>query len=616
MVRSLQWVIPVEKPEQFLRDLEYTFPVGQDLSCPIFYIQLNNAFSRFGNSIFLDKTPSVRILHVIPLILFAGLLSCKQGQNAPQPISTPILDKAESFFNKDNDSAFYYFNLFATSATDSLEIAIAYTYMGIIQAHAGDNYGGQESLLKSLTYLHEHKEKDRRCLSSNYHELGNICLRLKNYEAAIDYYYKAIKYIERPQDQFIALNGIALTYQKKGAYDLAIDLYKRLLSKSTENKKEYARVLSNYANTKWLKDSSYHAAPELKQALQIRKDSNDSRGLNTSYAHLSDYYLTSQPDSALYYAEKRYEITRQINNPEDEIETLSRLIALSPSKQLKTYFTRYQYLTDSIQTARNAAKNQFALIRYEAEKNKADNLQLQKDNAHKEIQLIVQWFVLILTIIFSIAIGTFIIIRYRRRRKQIETASRQAIQENQLRTSRKVHDVVANGLYRIMTDIQYKDAIDKDLLVDKIENLYEQSRDISYEQPSTSALPFRDKLEDLLTSFASAETKILIVGNSRECWDLVSIHVQLEVEHILQELMINMKKHSQAHNVLVKFERKAGLIHIHYSDDGIGFPSQVKYGNGLQNTENRIYKINGQHTFEHPEKGLKIHISFPIAQLL
>lgn len=550
---------------------------------------------------------------IILLLLFGSLSACTSRREHPQPLVAPTLEKGESFFNKNNDSAFYYFNLVATTATDSLVIAMAYTYMGIIQAYEGDHYGGQESLLKSLTYLNEHNKKHHECLSSNYHELGNICLNLKNYDAAIDYYRKALKYIEQSGNQTIALNGIALTYQKKGDYDQAIDIYKSLLAQSGNEKKEYARVLSNYARAKWMKDSTYPAGPELLQALKIRLDSNDIRGLNASYAHLADYYSQSMPDSALYYAGKRYDKAREMNSPDDEVEALSKLITLSPTNLLKPYFIRYQYLTDSLQTAKNAAKNQFALIRYEAAKNKADNLQLQKDNAQRKTQLVIQWFILAITVLFFIIAGVVLVLRHRRRQQQIEMASRQEIQENRLRTSQKVHDVVANGLYRIMTDLEYKASVDKEVLLDKIELLYERSRDISYETPTGSAAPFHARIDDLLTSFGSDHVKVLIFGNGPALWDQTHTQVQHEVEHILQELMINMKKHSQADSVMIKFGRQNGRVHLLYTDNGIGISSQVKYGNGLRNTENRIKKIGGEYNFEHPEKGTGIHISFPIA---
>ncbi|MBO9728294.1 MAG: tetratricopeptide repeat protein [Chitinophaga sp.] len=551
---------------------------------------------------------------ILPL-LGCGLFACTSRQVSKPPISDPSFDKGESFYeNNNNDSAFYYFNIVATSATDSLKIATAYSYMGIIQAHEGDHYGGQESLLKSLTYLNEHKKENQQCMGADYFELGNACLNLKNYDAAIDYYHKALKYISNPDYKPIALNSIALTYQKKGEYDQALNLYKSLLAESKDNKQEYARVLSNYAKTKWLKDSTYPAGPELQQALQIRKDSNDIRGLNASYAHLSDYYSLSLPDSALHYARKWYEVARDLGNPDDQVEALSKLITLSPTNLLKPYFIRYQYLTDSIQTAKNTAKNQFALIRYEAAKSKADNLQLQKDNAQKKNLLLIQRFILVLTILVFLAAGSMLVLRNRRRRQQIEQASRQAIQEHQLKTSQKVHDVVANGLYRIMADLEHKPVVNKEELIDKIDILYERSRDISYEKPNATATPFLTKIENLLTSFGSERTKVMIVGNDTIPWSRINPQVQHEVEHILQELMINMKKHSQANSVMVKFGYQNNQVQILYTDNGIGFPPQVKYGNGLQNTGNRIKRINGQYRFEHPDKGSKIIISFPIAQ--
>ncbi|SHL14106.1 Tetratricopeptide repeat-containing protein [Chitinophaga jiangningensis] len=548
-----------------------------------------------------------------PFILFIFLLSlwaCSSNREPLHTVSSPTLEKGESYFNINNDSAFYYFNLVATSATDSLEIAMAYTYMGIIQAHEGDHYGGQESLLKSLTYLDERKKGDQECLSSNYHELGNICLNLKNYETAINYYQKALTFITQGIDSSIAINSIALTYQKKGDFDQAIQLYKSMLTKAERTKKEYARALSNYARTRWLKDSTYPAGTEMREALKIRSDSNDIWGLNASYAHLSDYYTLILPDSALYFAMKRYEITRELNSPDDEVEALSKLITLSPTDRLKPYFIRYQHLTDSIQTAKNTAKNQFALIRYEAAKNKADNLQLQQDNTQKKTQLIVQRFILALTILVFLASGIILTLRNRKRRQQLQFESQQAIKENQLKISQKVHDVVANGLYRIMNELDYKTSMDKEELVDKIEVLYEQSRDISYEAPSSN-IPFQEKLDDLLMSFASDRIKVIIVGNGRLLWSRINQQKAHEVEHILLELMINMKKHSQADSVTIKFEYQNGQILIHYTDNGIGISPQVKYGNGLRNTGNRIKRINGQYTFEHPAKGLKIHISFP-----
>ena len=547
-------------------------------------------------------------------ILIASLNACKDKQERLPVLRLPGFEKAESFFNVNNDSAFYYFNMIATNSTDSLQTATALTYMGIIQTYQGDYFGGQESYLRSLAYLDERKPTHRYCLQSNYNELGNNSLSLKNYDAAIAYFDKALSFKTGYDNQVIALNGKALAYQKKGAYRLADSLYQTILNPNGD-KKEYARILSNLAKTRWLKDRNYPALPDMWRALSIRESIKDARGLNASYAHLSDYYAASQPDSALYYAKNMYATARQISSPDDELEALTKLISLSAAKQLKQYILRYEYLNDSLQTARNAAKNQFALIRYEAEKNKVDNLQLHKDNAQKKIQILQQQMIIVFTIAFFLVAGIIAYIWYRKRKQQIESASRLAIQANQLQTSQKIHDVVANGLYVIMADLEHKDTFEKEPLLDKIEELYEQSRDLSYEKPKAAHDNFSGIISELVTSFASS-TKVYVTGNNSLLWDRITSKAQLEIEQVLQELMINMKKHSAAQNVVLKFESRKEEIQIQYSDDGVGLPPDFHNGNGLTNTENRIKKIGGSITFGETTKGVKICISIPTVQTI
>jgi len=107
-----------------------------------------------------------------------------------------------------------------------------------------------------------------------------------------------------------------------------------------------------------------------------------------------------------------------------------------------------------------------------------------------------------------------------------------------LRTSKKIYDVLANGLYRVMTEIENNVEIDKEIILDKIEDLYEKSRDISYDEMPHAKQNFDDKITSLLTSFATSTTKVFIAGNTANLWNNVDATVKYEVEHVLQELMV------------------------------------------------------------------------------
>jgi hypothetical protein len=67
-----------------------------------------------------------------------------------------------------------------------------------------------------------------------------------------------------------------------------------------------------------------------------------------------------------------------VNSPDDRLLALQKLIPLTDEQNSKKYFAEYRQLSDSIQTVGNNAKNQFALIRYETERHKADNFLLQR----------------------------------------------------------------------------------------------------------------------------------------------------------------------------------------------------------------------------------------------
>ncbi|ANH84111.1 histidine kinase [Niabella ginsenosidivorans] len=538
------------------------------------------------------------------LIAIACFFGCTRQRNTTPVVTSTDYKKGESLLNIKNDSAFYYFNRAASASTDSLQIAMAYTYMAIIQSDAGDYFGSQESLLQSLKLLDERKEKDQQCLLSDYNELGSTSLRLKNYDAAIDYYNQALKFTKDSNYKRVTLNNKAVACQEKKEYAQALAIYSSIISESRTDNKEFARILSNMAKVKWLQHPGYNAAPEFLTALQIRKNENDNWGLNASYAHLSDYYQHAHPDSALIYANKMYAIARQLNSPDDELYALQKLTLLSPPEAIKTYFTRYQQLSDSLQTARNNAKNQFALIRYEVAKNKADKLALQKDNTEKKIQILVQWGLLSGTIILAIVIFFW----YKRRKQRM-------IREQQLNTSRKIHDEVANGIYRIMSEVEHAAFVEKEPLLDKLDIVYERSRNISYEHPETVHPDFQQSITELLESFASETTRILIVGNTKEIWEGLLPKAKTALKHVLQELMINMKRHSAAGNVVVKFERSESLLKILYSDDGIGLPPGFHYGNGLTSTENRMKMIGGRIIFDRTTtKGLKIQLYIPMFQ--
>jgi signal transduction histidine kinase len=83
---------------------------------------------------------------------------------------------------------------------------------------------------------------------------------------------------------------------------------------------------------------------------------------------------------------------------------------------------------------------------------------------------------------------------------------------------------------------------------------------------------------------------------------------------VLKELLVNMKKHSQARIVSIVFRRDEKHLHMRYTDDGIGMgANKANRGSGLANAESRIHAIGGTFIFDRSkEKGSKLDIQIPL----
>ncbi|AJW63218.1 Sensor histidine kinase ComP [Elizabethkingia miricola] len=546
------------------------------------------------------------------LIIFFFLSSCEEKKSLTvAESSNPYYDKAYSLLANNKDSAFVNFNLakeIFLQNKDSIRAGNCLVNMAIISSDMGDNLGSLETSLSAIKFLNENNSKVYPIIKSNYNNLGIVTFNLKDYKKSLVFYDLAIKFSEEKFDVITYLNNKANTYREIKDYNNAIEIYTDILKKQDISKKDFSRIMTNLAKTKWLQNPSYNPIPELKEALNIRLQEKDLWGQNSSYAHLADYYIQKKPDSALIYATKMYGIAKALRSPDDQIEALQKLIVLENPEKSKQYFLTYQKLNDSLQTARSKAKNQFALIRYETEKNKADFQKAQADNVKKQNQILKQYAGLGILGLILIGGGVW----YRRRKKILQQEKELEVKKTELRYSKKVHDVVANGIHRVMTKLENQEHIDKETMLDDLEIVYEKSRDISYDHEKNNDLPFGEKLTEMLKSYSSDDLQLVIIGNEEIQWDKLNKNIQAEVFYVLQELMTNMKKHSKATRVVIRMSRINEEITIRYTDNGVGC-EKLSPKNGIKNTGNRMESIGGTINFDAVSgEGFKAELKFSV----
>ncbi|MFC7356729.1 tetratricopeptide repeat protein [Jejudonia soesokkakensis] len=432
-----------------------------------------------------------------------------------------------------------------------------------------------------------------------YNHLGMIYRKRKNYNQALSFYELAASVAKKPSQLSYIQNNMGYVFQEKKAYPQALEQFRLAYTTSikTNDSIQIARSLDNLGVVESVIGTP-DALLKLEQALTIRERLNYNSGIQTSLEHLSEYHaLKGDTIQALSFASRALDVAQSTNNLQHIESALDLNIRLGETKVAPEYIT----IKDSLRSEQELQRSNFnTYVSLFTEKEK----QLQKSEVvsanRKTILLIVIGvaLLLLLSILFL-----YIIQRIRHKKKAL-----QQVYETESRISKKVHDEVANDVFQCMTKLQLQSNTDEKL-IDELEQIYHKTRNISKEHALLeSNRPFRKELEELLLHFQNSETNIILKASSEIDWNKTSALKRKTIYKVLQELLINMKKHSKATIVYIAFEINRKKIHIKYSDNGMGC-TLVK-GTGLSNTENRINSIKGKISFEsEPHKGFKARIS-------
>ena len=501
--------------------------------------------------------------------------------------------------NQQKDSAYYYYNLVKNEYlkyNDSILNGNNLLEMAVIESSFGDYIASDFSGSLALNYL---SNKSPNSSSSVYNNWAISSKEQGELKDALQFYKKAIELASLKQNKIAILNNIANTYRGLGDYNTAIKILDSLLKDSIINFRTRTRVIDNLAYTKWVAKKNENVLPELERALEMRLQENDLWGLISSYAHLSTYYENLNPKTSLFYAYKMYDVAIYQKSTLDQLEALQKLIELENSEKAKKYYITYIRLNDSLQNTKQIAKNQFAKIRFESDKNQKENLQLKIVQSTSKLELEKEKTRNIIGVVSSssVILGLLVFGYYKKQKHQQE--KRTEVYKTETRIAKKIHDEVANNVVNIMNKVQYTEE-PKEQLLNDLEKVYLLTRNISHENNTVqTGEKFEYFLKTMLTSFNSDKTTIIVKDIHKVEMALILKDKQIEVYRILQELMVNMSKHSKASLVAVTFKNDKNHLLINYSDNGIGLNMEsFTFKNGLNNVETRIKFINGNITFE------------------
>lgn len=527
-----------------------------------------------------------------------------------------------SYFSATNiDSSFAYYDRSKTEylkAKDSLRAGYSLLMMTDLQRISSDYYGAETTATAALECLKN--SGNTSYIIATYNFLGMSYKQLFNYEDALIYYNKAYEITEDSISKDVVMNNIALVYIDQKDYSKATKILEKLTAKkSTDAYAEFkAKAMDNLGYSYFMLGDK-RGIGYMQKALRIKDSINDEFGLSASCLHLSEYYLKDNPKVSREYAERTYHLANKLKNPDDKLDAIKFIAKTSNSKQESDkLFSEYTKLNDSIKIVRQKAKNQFAKIRYDSKQVEEESLKYQAENAENKLKAEKgkrRNELLLLTISFLILVGTLF---YRLLKSRHEKEKFQEAYNTETRIAKKVHDELANDVYNAMTFATTQNLEKpekKEALIHSLDSVYLRTRDISRENsPVELGENFPKQLKEMLSEYQTQSLNVLVKDIDTIDWIKIDENKKLVTYRVLQELMVNMKKHSQATLAVIDFSNADKKIQIQYSDNGIGMPhGKTILKNGLQNVENRIKSIRGTLIFDiQTNRGVKLSFGYPV----
>nr|WP_315248298.1 ATP-binding protein [uncultured Flavobacterium sp.] len=555
------------------------------------------------------------------LLLCAFLLSCKE--EITKPVKNESVKKGAvllrnegvtNFQDKKFNSAFYNFNkskIAFETIKDSANIVYNLIQMASIQQINGDYYGSKETLTEALPYI-----KNKNIYSASINNFFGIADKeLSLYHDAIYYYKEAIKDCTDEISKQSPLNNIAVVYIQQKEYDKAIHILEFILNKKIidEDPASKSRVTDNLGFAYFKKGWSKKGLLLMQQSLESKNMIDDPYGYIESNLHLSEYYLKIDIKKSIHYAQYAYQTATKFNSIDERLKALSFLIANGSGTK---YAQKYITLNDSIIKIRNNYKNKFAKIKYDSKKEKDENQRLRLEKAENLLALQkakYQKIFFIIGIVFLFCLLAYLKKRYENRNRidKIKTAY-----DTETRIAKDIHDELANDVFQAITYTQTQSLTfgnNKETLLQKLDHIYSRVRGISRENSNVDTGPnYAVNLKEMLSTYNSSYTRVIIRNIQKINWEGMEDEKKVTIHRVIQELMVNMKKHSEAVSVVIQFESNSNFISINYSDNGKGCEKSKIIKNGLQNMENRILATKGTITFDtEPNKGFKVQITMP-----
>lgn len=539
---------------------------------------------------------------LFPILFLILLSSCDKQldifKNQDYKTFQKNLDLGNQYLQKQQlDSSYYFFEKAKNQAATSDEKVYTLLQIAQVQKMIGDFSGTEATATEAYR-----NAKNSVYLPYIYNIFGVAYYEQYNYDEALRYYKKCYNDSLSDIEKCVINNNIAVVYFGKKQFKTASNILLKTIDNGElkKNRVQYAKNIGNlgYAFYK-LNDS--RAINYLNESLRIRDSIQSDYELITSFMNLAEYYQKKDIEKALEFANKALFSATKVQSPIDRLEALKFLIVNSEPNTAKELALQQIHLSDSIAKVRQMAKNQFAKIKFDSKK------AIKELERQKQLK---EYFILGIVLLVMLAVFIYYRIKQSNRKKIEETAYR-----TETRIAKRLHDELANDVHNAIAFAEtqnLENPVNKEALLENLDTIYSRTRNISGENRDVdTGEKYLQKLKAMMASYNAVDRNVIVNVDGFQHLK-TSKEIKVALYRVFQELLVNMKKHSQCTLAGISIKTNKNEIQASYSDNGIGCANMLNLRNGLQNAENRILSLNGTINFDTaPNKGFKVKIVIP-----
>ena len=552
------------------------------------------------------------------------------------------------------DSAAYYldesYRRLKKSPDDEL-LSRLYNAYAVLYNFQSDNATAIKYQLKCIDVLeNSHDEKLKPLLPSAYGNIGYLFDLEKQYHKAMLYHQKAYQYRKYIADTssfvmlylnlFLASVNTGNIKQAKHYLDTATLFNRRYRNLKMEM---YIQKDHGFFYEK-IKDSSA-ALPYYLRAYNLSDSISDHYFKTTIAGYISNIYLSKNDlQNARKYAEIIHSIAIPLKNYADAAIAFELLKTIEQrngnQKKALQYFELYRVYTDSLGSA-EMRKNMLSLeSKYQHQKKEKEIANLILANTAKQLTVVKRTRMIIIGALSAALLLLVLgLLYYNSRQKRIIAEKEKNLQHEQIKFLEKQQEAVSlksmiNGQEteraRIAKDLHdglgglfsavkmYFSTLQHEHETLKTNDLFEKS----YSLVDTASSEIRriahnmmpevlmklglvQAVEDLCLNISAGkllQVNLQVFGMDKR----LNASTEIMLYRILQELLNNIIKHSQATEAIVQFNKEGSRLSITVEDNGRGFNMHENNGQpkaGMQTVKSRVDYLNGKLTID-SQKGM------------